>query len=91
MASGTIIKLTAGNNISASPIISEDGRYVSFYSQATNIVAGDTNGQIDAFIYDTQTTTTVRVTNGNAAAYPLAFSPDGKYVIVTSTASNLTS
>lgn len=44
--------------------ISADGRYVSFISNASNLVAGDTNGQADTFLYDRQTQTTVRVNTG---------------------------
>ncbi|MDA8117453.1 MAG: hypothetical protein M0000_08815 [Actinomycetota bacterium] len=43
------------------PSISDDGRYVAFDSDATNLVAGDTNAQTDAFVKDTQTGTITRV------------------------------
>ena len=33
---------------------SADGRYVAFWSSATNLVAGDTNAQPDVFVKDTQ-------------------------------------
>ncbi len=36
------------------PSISADGRYVAFYSQATNLVSGDTNGALDVFVHDRQ-------------------------------------
>ena len=36
------------------PSISADGRYVAFFSVATNLVAGDTNGAADVFLYDRQ-------------------------------------
>jgi Tol biopolymer transport system component/subtilisin-like proprotein convertase family protein len=32
--------------------ISADGRYVLFNSEASDVVAGDTNGKMDAFLYD---------------------------------------
>ena len=38
------------NNFSAGPAISADGRYVAFASYATNLVAGDTNAAVDAFV-----------------------------------------
>ncbi|MEZ4211206.1 MAG: hypothetical protein R3B39_02875 [Candidatus Paceibacterota bacterium] len=41
--------------------ISDDGRFISFHSTATNLVAGDTNGVDDIFLHDTQTGTTTRV------------------------------
>ena len=40
---------TEGNDPSYSPSISADGRYVAFHSDATNLVAGDTNGWMDVF------------------------------------------
>ena len=41
--------------------ISDDGRYVAFYSDASNLVAGDTNGCRDIFVHDRQTGQTERV------------------------------
>src|SRR5262245_39498486 len=46
---------SAYNDIS----MSDDGRYVGFASDATNLVAGDTNGQTDVFVHDRATGTTV--------------------------------
>lgn len=43
------------------PTLSASGRYVAFGSAATNLVDGDTNASIDAFVRDRQTTTTTRV------------------------------
>ena len=41
-----------GNNASAAPSNSSDGRYVAFESLSTNLVAGDTNGKVDIFVHD---------------------------------------
>src|SRR3954465_12929501 len=41
--------------------LSADGRFVAFYSKATNLVPGDTNGVADVFIRDRQMGTTQRV------------------------------
>src|SRR6185436_11213786 len=41
-----------GNLASGRPVISSDGRYVAFYSNANNLVAGDTNGATDVFRKD---------------------------------------
>ncbi len=50
-----------GNNPSLDGIdMSDDGRFVVFYSGATNLVAGDTNGVIDVFLRDRQDGTTER-------------------------------
>src|SRR5690242_18463344 len=37
---------------SAYPVVSADGRFVAFTSDATNLVAGDTNGATDIFVKD---------------------------------------
>ena len=75
--------------------ISRDGRYVAFGSAATNLVAGDTNGVVDAFIRDRQTGTTERVsvdgsgTQGDGASNAYSVTADGRYVGFSSMASNL--
>ena len=43
-----------GNNASAAPSNSSDGRYVAFESRATNLVAVDTNTAPDIFVDDLQ-------------------------------------
>ena len=40
--------------------MSDDGRYVAFYSWARNLVPGDTNGNPDIFVHDRVTRRTVR-------------------------------
>jgi hypothetical protein len=75
--------------------ISADGRYVAFYSSATNLVAGDTNGVQDAFVHDRQTGTTERVSvasggaQGDGDTYSHSISPDGRYVGIHGFATNL--
>jgi subtilisin family serine protease/Tol biopolymer transport system component len=80
--------------------ITSDGRYVVFESDASNLINGDTNGIRDIFRKDLQTGETVRVStdsSGNQANYngwtPASWdpriTPDGRYVIFTSQASNL--
>lgn len=46
---------------SHSGVISDDGRYVAFVSEATNLVVGDTNGLDDVFLHDRQLGVTTRV------------------------------
>jgi hypothetical protein len=41
-----------GNGASEMPSVSPNGRFVVYYSEATNLVAGDTNGAEDVFLYD---------------------------------------
>jgi hypothetical protein len=43
------------NGNSYGPAINADGRYVDFWSTASNLVAGDTNGFHDVFLRDTAT------------------------------------
>jgi hypothetical protein len=43
---------TGANFSSASPSISDDGRFVAFSSAATNLVAGDTNDKNDVYLHD---------------------------------------
>ena len=75
--------------------ISPNGRYVVFESEATNLVAGDTNGQEDVFVRDLVGGTTTRVsvrsdaTQGNAGSYDGSISADGRYVAFESEASTL--
>jgi len=40
---------------SSGPAISASGRFVSFFSSATNLVPNDTNGVIDVFVHDRDT------------------------------------
>ena len=75
--------------------ISADGRYVSFFSFANNLVTGDTNGAWDSFIHDrlTKQTTRVSVATGGEQANDRSggssLSADGSYVSFLSFASNL--
>src|SRR2546422_11220325 len=47
-----------GNGHSVSPVISTDGRYVAFESEAANLVPNDTNGVSDVFVLHLQNRTT---------------------------------
>jgi Tol biopolymer transport system component len=83
------------NGNSQAPAISKDGRYVAFYSGASNLVAGDTNRARDVFVYDRQTGQTTRVSVGgdgsqaNGDSFAPAISGDGRYVVFSSAATNL--
>jgi Ca2+-binding RTX toxin-like protein len=46
---------TAANGASTFAGMSDNGRYIAFTSAATNIVAGDTNGVADLFLFDALT------------------------------------
>ncbi len=86
---------TQANGDSGDPAISNDGRYVAFWSVASNLVAGDTNGYADIFVRDRQLGVTTRVSvasdggESNGISTAPAISGDGRYVVFVSTASNL--
>ena len=83
------------NSPSFGPAISADGRYVAFFSRASNLVRGDTNGKVDVFVHDRQANKTMRVSvstdgkQGNRESWGPAISADGRYVAFYSAASNL--
>jgi Tol biopolymer transport system component len=86
---------TEGNDFSFEPSISADGRFVTYYSQASNLVPGDTNGVSDVFVFDRQTNTAERIsvasdgTEGDDSSFRSSISADGLFVAYTSLASNL--
>ncbi|MEO6987342.1 MAG: DUF4214 domain-containing protein, partial [Aquihabitans sp.] len=77
------------NGNSFSPVISGDGRHVAYSSAASNIVPGDTNGQIDVFVWDRYRGITSRITNGNAMSRQASISRNGRFVAFQSFATNL--
>ncbi len=99
-----------GNGASRAPALNRnpgnanDGRFVVFGSEASNLVAGDTNGVSDIFVYDRVAATTVRVSVSSAGAQATDPSPagfqlgsinpsinaSGRYVTFASLADNLT-
>jgi len=95
----TLISCTAtgaqGNNGSYSPSISADGRFVVFYTSASNFVSGDTNENVDVFLKDTQTGALELISKSssgeignNRSMYP-EISSDGSYITFSGEASNL--
>ncbi|HVE39867.1 MAG TPA: hypothetical protein VNM14_08275 [Planctomycetota bacterium] len=76
--------------------ISNNGRFVSFTSRATNLVPGDTNNCADVFYRDnlnrTLTLVSISRTGGPAdgASGTSNMSGDGRYVVFSSVATNLT-
>ncbi len=75
--------------------LSGTGRYVVFSSSATNLVPGDTNGCADIFVRDRVAGTTERVSlsssgaQGDADSSYGGISADGRYVVFSSSATNL--
>ena len=84
-----------GNADSSSPAISGDGRYITYHSDASNLVVGDTNGTFDVFLFDRTTAVTTRISvdsaanQSNADSFTPSISADGRYITYTSDASNL--
>ncbi len=85
----------AGLLESFDPSITPDGRYVSFHSLSTDLVAGDTNNAEDVFVRDRQSGTTELVSKasngalGNGPSFFSSISADGRYVAFASGATNL--
>lgn len=83
------------NHDSFSPAISDDGRYVVFRSNASNLVADDDNRRFDIFVHDRDSARTVKVSaaaDGSAAdnhSYQPDISADGNWIVFESDATNL--
>ncbi len=84
-----------GDNNSDFPEISTDGKFIVFASQASNLVAGDTNFQFDIFVLERASGGIERVsvsstgTEGNLGSFTSAISADGQFVSFVSSADNL--
>jgi hypothetical protein len=80
--------------------ISGDGRFAAFTGRATNHVAEDTNASSDTFVHDcllrrhvwdTTYALSAPQLGGLPGSNPRAFTPDGRYLLFVSTATNLVS
>ncbi len=84
-------------SLAGAPVISSDGRFVAFFSDAPDLVPNDRNGTGDVFLHDCQTGTTTRVSvatdgsEGNGASDPqsVAMSSDARFIAFYSQATNL--
>lgn len=81
----------SGNRGSYFPSISNDGRYISFTSSASNLIEGDSNIAADVFLFDRSQGGLQRIGNGNSDAGISVVSNDGNIIAFRSTANNLTS
>ena len=100
-ATGTFERVSATSTgepadlLSEHPDITPDGRFVTFFSLATNLVSGDTNNRRDIFVRDRQTGTVVRVSvstageEGNSESQWPSISDDGLVTAFQSSADNL--
>lgn len=92
----------AGNLASRRPVITPDGRFVAFVSEASNLLPGDTNRAADIFVRDTclgvetdcipSTRRVSLASSGTQANGPSRFptiSADGRFVAFESDATNL--
>jgi Tol biopolymer transport system component len=86
---------TGGNQASRNAVISADGDFVVFDSNATDLVAGDTNNKRDVFVFDVNAATLERVSLGPGGVegdkdsrFP-DISADGNLALFVSSATNL--
>jgi Tol biopolymer transport system component len=85
----------SGDSYAVDASISAGGRYVAFYSPASNLVRDDRNGYGDIFVWSREdgTLEIVSVNSngraGNDESLESAISADGRFVAFTSFASNL--
>ncbi|MFQ5748284.1 MAG: TolB family protein [Planctomycetota bacterium] len=83
------------NGPSDRPAISDDGRFVGFWSDASNLVPGDTNFARDIFVFDLQTGQIVRASistagvESNGASSRPSLSFDGRFIAFRSLGSTL--
>ncbi len=86
---------TQSNGASSNPQLSSDGRYIVFESAGSNLIANDTNGAVDIFLYDRVLDTLERVnlTIGNTqsagSSYRPHISDDANRVVFESDAIDL--
>lgn len=85
------------NEDSYNPAISSTGRYVVFESDASNLVAGDTNRRRDIFLHDRHTGQTQRISVSSAGVEAdgdstlASISADGRFIAFESLAATLVS
>ena len=87
-----------GNNYSNPVSISDDGRYVAFFSGASNLDPADTDTNDDIYVRDLQSQTTTLVSrasgaagvNANGGCFRASMSDNARYVMFACVATNLT-
>lgn len=96
---------TEANGRSEACVITPDGVWIAFASEASNLVAGDSNDLTDVFVHSRLTRKTVRVSVGSGGVEgdgdsgvvladtdggkPAAITPNGRFVVFHSGANNL--
>ncbi len=102
LAGGTtrLVSMTSagvqGDNGSYSPVVSADGNFVAFQSLASNLAANDTNSKYDIYLRDMSSgnitlvsATPTGASGDNYSQYMGGVSSDGRYVLFSSSASDL--
>lgn len=92
LEAGTTVQVSVGTDgDSRWPAVSGDGRYVVFESTASNLVDGDTPGSRDVFLWDRDTRSIRRVSNGSGTegSRAASISGDGRFVVFQSDADDL--
>jgi|CXWL01.1.fsa_nt_gi CSLREA domain-containing protein len=91
----------AAQSYSVPTLMSTDGEYVTFYSQARNLVSGDVgndlNGGYDAFLWERATGAVVlashvpgsTITSAESPSSAVGLSADGRYLLLSSSATDL--
>src|SRR4051794_10141032 len=90
---------TSANAASFDPVVSSDGRFVVFQSDATNLITGgtDANAATDVFLYSVGSGAITLIshaagaltTAANAISFPATISPNGNFVAFASGGTNL--
>jgi Tol biopolymer transport system component len=93
---GAMVRVSSGmsgaviNGQARYPTLSDDGRFIAYYSQASNQVPGDTNGFADLMLTDMQTGGTERLSVSNAGGqvtegalehWGASLTGDGRYAV----------
>jgi len=102
MAGGAPAELVSGglaggepDQLSGAPQLTADGQLVAFWSPASDLVPGDTNGAGDIFVRDRDSGATERVsvardgTQADGDSWSPSISGDGRFVVFLSSAGNL--
>jgi len=83
------------NGTNTEAVISADGAWVAFSSFANNLVAGDTNGLLDIYLYEVATGAIALISvdsagvQGNSTSTTPSISSDGRYIAFPSLSNNL--
>jgi Tol biopolymer transport system component len=87
---------STANGASDSPAISADGNWIAFRSDASNLIAGDSNTRADIFVSNRASGAVVRVSTSSAGAQgtaaasgPVGISGDGDWVVFGAADGNL--